>query len=99
RVAQAPSAPPHDGLFNIDSLPAALLAQRPDVFDADRAVAAASAEVGGAQAQRYPRLSLGGSIGTAHIHTQGSGFDLNTWTIGPLALTLPLFDGGRRVAD
>lgn len=25
--------------------------------------------------------------------------DFNTWSIGPLSLTVPLFDGGRRAAD
>jgi outer membrane protein TolC len=61
-------------------------------------VAAASAEVGSAQAQRYPRLSLSGSVGSAWVRANGVTTDLNTWTIGPLALSVPLFDGGRRAA-
>lgn len=82
----------------IASMPAQTLTQRPDVFAAEREVAAASAEVGGAQGQRYPRLSLSGSIGKANFRTGGTSTDLSTWSIGPLALSLPVFDGGRRAA-
>lgn len=97
-AGQAPPAAP-DALFAIAALPAQVLAQRPDVYGAEREVAAASADVGSAQAQRYPRLGLSGSIGTAWIRQGGATTDLNTWTIGPLALSVPLFDGGRRAAQ
>ena len=50
-------------IVSIASVPADVLAQRPDVFSAGREVAAASADVGSAQAARYPRLGLSGSIG------------------------------------
>lgn len=88
-----------DTLFAIAALPAQVLAQRPDLYNAEREVAAASADAGSAQAQRYPRLSLSGSIGAAWVRTGGATIDLNTWTIGPLALNVPLFDGGRRAAQ
>jgi multidrug efflux system outer membrane protein len=83
----------------ISALPAQTLAQRPDVFNAEREVAAASAEVGSAQAERYPRLALQGSVGVANFRTGGENTKLDTWTIGPLALTLPVFDAGRRKAN
>ena len=95
----APVAAAPDTLFAIAVLPAQVLAQRPDVYNAERDVAAASADVGSAQAQRYPRLSLSGSVGTAWVRAGGVTTDLNTWTIGPLALSLPLFDAGRRAAQ
>ena len=82
----------------ISAVPAQTLAQRPDVFNAEREVAAASFEVGSAQAERYPRLSLQGSIGAANFRTGGGATRLATWSIGPLALTLPVFDAGRREA-
>jgi multidrug efflux system outer membrane protein len=85
--------------IEISALPAQTLAQRPDVFNAEREVAAASADVGSAQAARYPRLSLQGAIGAANFRTGGENTKLDTWTIGPLALTLPLFDAGRRSAN
>jgi NodT family efflux transporter outer membrane factor (OMF) lipoprotein len=85
--------------IEISALPAQTLAQRPDVFNAERDVAAASADVGSAQAQRYPRLALQGSVGAANFRTGGENTKLDTWTIGPLALTLPVFDAGRRRAN
>ncbi len=91
-----PAMPP--ALFAIQALPAQVLAQRPDVFTAEREVAAASAEVGNAYAQRYPRLTLTGSIGPAYLRMNGVGTNFNTWSIGPLSLSLPIFDGGRRAA-
>jgi len=99
RVDPAPTQPPPQTLFAIDRLPAAVLAQRPDLFNADRNVAAAAAEVGSAQARRYPRLTLNGSVGVASFSAQGVDMDVQTWSIGPLAVTLPLFDGGRHRAD
>jgi NodT family efflux transporter outer membrane factor (OMF) lipoprotein len=83
----------------IAALPAQTLSQRPDVYGAERAVAAASADIGSAQAQRYPRLSLSGLVGAANFRSAGTSTSLTAWSIGPLALTLPLFDGGTRRAN
>ncbi len=86
-------------IISIASVPADVLAQRPDVFSAGREVAAASADVGSAQAARYPRLGLSGSIGATQARALGTTVTLDTWSIGPLTLSLPLFDGGRRAAN
>ncbi len=83
----------------IASVPAQLLAQRPDVFQAAREVEAASADVGTARAQRLPRLSLNGSIAVGHARISGASADVQTWSIGPVGLTLPIFDGGRGAAN
>ncbi|WP_229257859.1 efflux transporter outer membrane subunit [Duganella margarita] len=83
----------------IAELPARTLSQRPDVFTAEREVAAASADVGNAQAQRYPRLTLSGSVGVANFRAGGDSTQTDTWTIGPVALSLPVFDAGRRRAN
>ena len=99
KVALAQSPRAQAAIFSIASVPADALAQRPDVFSAARDVAAASADVGSADAQRYPRLSLGGSIGASNFRSGGASASLTTWSIGPLALSVPLFDGGRRAAD
>ncbi|WP_397408659.1 efflux transporter outer membrane subunit [Polaromonas sp.] len=99
KVAAAPDLTAQVAMISIASVPASALAQRPDVFNAEREVAAASAEVGSAQAERYPRLSLSGAIGSSRFRATGVTTTLDTWSIGPLALTLPLFDGGRRAAD
>jgi NodT family efflux transporter outer membrane factor (OMF) lipoprotein len=86
-------------LPNISSVPAQVLSQRPDLYAAEREVAAASADLGSAQAQRYPRLMLNGSVGTLNYSTLGTTTDLSTWSIGPVSLSLPLLDGGRRAAN
>lgn len=83
----------------IDSVPARLLAQRPDVYAAETAVAAASADVGAAEADRYPRLTLQGSVAALQLRSGGLQQSLQTWTIGPVALSLPIFDGGVRAAN
>jgi len=83
----------------ISSLPARTLTQRPDVFTAEREVDAASANLGSVEAQRYPRLTLSGSVGVARFRAAGLSDDLSTWSIGPLALSMPIYDGGRRAAN
>jgi NodT family efflux transporter outer membrane factor (OMF) lipoprotein len=83
----------------VSSVPAQVLAQRPDLYAAERELAAASADLGAAQAQRYPRLMLNGSVGALNYSSQGTTTDLSTWSIGPVTLSLPILDGGRRVAN
>jgi NodT family efflux transporter outer membrane factor (OMF) lipoprotein len=84
--------------FEVRAVPATLLAQRPDLAAAERALAAASADVGVAEGDRYPRLSLAGSVGPLRLDAGQVGATLSTWSIGP-TLTLPVFDGGRRAAN
>jgi len=84
---------------SVASVPADMLVQRPDVYAAELAVAAASADVGANDAQRYPKLSLSGSIARVNFRVAGVSESLNTWTVGPVALTLPIFDGGTRAAN
>lgn len=91
--------PDESALPPVVALPARLLQQRPDLYQAEREVAAASAEIGSAQAQRYPRLTLNGSIAAGLVRVGGVTSDAQTWSIGPVAVTLPLFDGGRRAAN
>jgi multidrug efflux system outer membrane protein len=83
----------------ISGVPAEVLAQRPDVYSASRSLAAASFEVGSARAQRYPRLSIAGSILTNRSRTRVFNQNFDTWSVGPLALTVPLFDGGASQAN
>lgn len=64
---------------------AVLLARRPDVRAAERRLAAATARIGVATADLYPRISFGGSIGSTGAGL-GNIFGANplTWLIGPL---------------
>ena len=64
---------------------AGLLARRPDVRAAERRLAAATARIGVATADLYPRITLGGSIGqtSTGLGNLFGGGPLN-WLIGPL---------------
>lgn len=94
-LAPARARLPEPQAFAVAAVPAQVLAQRPDLAAAERAVAAAAAEAGAAQADRYPRLMLTGSIGRSALHRAGDTFLVSTWSIVP-ALAAPLFDAGRR---
>jgi len=85
--------------LDVPALPAATLAQRPDVFAAARQVAATAHEVGSVNAQRYPRLTLAGNIGLARFEAGNQAINLTSWSIGPLQLSVPVFDAGRRRAN
>jgi outer membrane protein, multidrug efflux system len=87
-----------DGLFNIAELPGQVLVQRPDVFMAQSDVIAAAYDVDAAKAARWPRLSLAGFVGRGRSEIQGKTTEMEVWTAGPLALSLPLLDWGRRGA-
>jgi len=83
----------------LGSLPAQTIAQRPDVFAAERDVFKAAALVAGAQAQRWPRLTINGSIGPAQFGIAGVDKNLTTWSLGPVSLMIPIFDAGQRQAN
>jgi len=80
------------------AIPSQALMQRPDIRAAERNLAAASADIGLAEADRFPRLALNGSLGYSVSGTSGSGsLSFGSWSFGP-SLSLPIFDGGRRAA-
>jgi outer membrane protein, multidrug efflux system len=84
--------------FAVQSLPVALLSQRPDLVAKERALAAANAGIGVAEASRYPRLSLSGSIARSAVASGGAQVSSTPWSFGP-SLSLPLFDGGAAKAS
>ena len=90
---------PRPARFSVGSVPANVLAQRPDVAAAERDVAVASADIGVKEADRFPRLALAGNINPGRSRLDGSpAISVITWSIGP-TLNLPLLDGGRRTAN
>ncbi len=91
RDAPIPALPPQANV----GLPVDLLRRRPDIRSAERQLAAATAQVGAATADLYPKFSLIGNIGLQSISasdwfTGRSRF----WSIGP-TITWPVFDAGR----
>jgi NodT family efflux transporter outer membrane factor (OMF) lipoprotein len=76
------------------SLPAQLVAQRPDVLQAEANLHAASAQIGIAIANRLPNLTLTADAGSTalsidKVFSSGTGF----WGLGAAAMA-PLFQGG-----
>ena len=98
RLAPASARLPQPQRFQVDRLPAEVLRQRPDLAALERELAAASADIGKAEAARYPNLSLAGSIGPLRSEASGVTVSATTWSIGP-TLNIPLFDAGRRAAN
>jgi len=78
-------------------MPSDLLRRRPDIRRAERQLASATAQVGVATADLYPKFSLVGSAGLESIaasdfFTAGS----KLWSFGP-SITWPIFQGGQIV--
>lgn len=91
----APDAIPVPRSATITTMPAATIEQRPDVAVAERNVAAASAAIGVAVAQRLPSLTLAGAIG---VNKAAGTSSVGTWSFGP-TVSLPLFNGGALIAE
>ena len=101
-LGQAPTAVPRGGslvqavsaLKVPDSIPATLVARRPDVQQAERGYAAATARIGAAQAARLPTFSITGSYGSQATGTSNL-FD-SSREVYQLqgAISVPIFTGG-----
>lgn len=96
-ILEEGGALPAPTIEGFSSLPAQVLAQRPDVAAAERQLAAASANIGVATAEFLPSISLAGSIGINTTTTGGGTLSARNWSFGP-TISLPIFDGGRRAA-
>jgi multidrug efflux system outer membrane protein len=96
----APEAPlPARPAWLPETLPSDLLRRRPDIRRAERQLAAATADIGVATAELFPRFSLTGLLGLQSVSlgdlvSAGSRY----WTVGP-TVSWPLFDAGRARAD
>lgn len=90
-AAPIPALPPEARV----GLPAELLRRRPDIRRAERQLAAATAQVGAATADLYPKFSLLGTFGLQSI-SAGDWFTAQSrfWSIGP-TIRWPIFDAGR----
>ena len=98
RLATRAARLPQPASFALNTLPAATLAQRPDLAAAERELQASAADVGVAEAARWPQLTIGGNLGIGLVRTGGSTSDALTWGFGP-NLSLPIFNRGRLQAQ
>jgi NodT family efflux transporter outer membrane factor (OMF) lipoprotein len=91
REAPIPTLPPQVPV----GLPSDLLERRPDIRRSERELAAATARIGVATSELFPRFSLTGSFGSQtddmqHFLDRKSLF----WSVGP-TMSWPVFDAGR----
>lgn len=89
--AAVPAVPPEVPV----GLPSDLLRRRPDIRAAESAVHAATARIGVATADLFPRFSLSGSLGIQGPRAGSLGTANNhSWSIGP-SVNWPIFSGGQ----
>lgn len=76
-------------------LPSQLTERRPDIRQAEAQLHAATAAIGMAQADFFPRITLSGSLAIQALQFKNLGnWDARTYGFGP-SITLPIFEGGR----
>ncbi len=79
-------------------LPSSLLERRPDVLQAEAQLAAATARIGVAKSDFFPRVFLTGAAGVGGIAVDGQWFGpQGLFAIGP-SFTVPIFNSGRVAA-
>ena len=91
RAAPIPPTPPEIPV----GLPSDLLRRRPDIRRAEAQLHAATARIGVATADLFPKFNLAGSFGfSASDVTRIDRWTSNFWSWGP-TVTWPIFAGGR----
>ena len=76
-------------------IPADIIRRRPDLRSSERALAAATARIGVAEAMMYPRLKLAGTFAfTASNFSDVWQWSSQTYSAGP-SITWDVFNGGR----
>jgi NodT family efflux transporter outer membrane factor (OMF) lipoprotein len=76
-------------------VPSELVQRRPDIRKAEAQLHAATAAIGMAKADFYPRISLNGSAGFQSLQlTNLADWASGQFVVGP-SITLPIFEGGR----
>lgn len=99
RMQERTSRLPQPAGIAVNEVPAATIAQRPDLYSAAQAVLAASADFSNLQAQRLPRITLTGNISHSRFSTDNATVEGRVWSLGPLQVSLPIFDAGVRRAN
>ena len=76
-------------------VPSELARRRPDIREADAQLHAATADIGQAEADFLPKVTLSGSAGLQSLQLKNLGnWGAKMYSIGP-SITLPIFEGGR----
>ena len=83
-----------EGVLAVKAVPMDAIRQRPDVARAQANWVAAAEGVGVARANMLPSLSFSGSWLRNRLSTGGNATSFNTWSIGPLSVTVPVVGRG-----
>ncbi|WP_323992593.1 efflux transporter outer membrane subunit [Nguyenibacter sp. L1] len=76
-------------------VPSELARRRPDIRQAEAQLHSATAQVGEAVAEFYPRVTINAGFGFQSLSFRDLGFwNAKTWNVGP-SISLPIFQGGR----
>ena len=93
-LAAAQPIPPVPPLVPV-GLPSELARRRPDIRQAEAQLHAATAGIGAAEADFYPRVTLSGSASLQALQFKDLGnWDSHGFGIGP-GISIPIFEGGR----
>jgi outer membrane protein TolC len=77
-------------------VPSEIARRRPDIRRAEARLHAATAEIGVAVADLYPRITLTGSFVQQSLNASDlTEWGSRQWSVGP-SISLPIFDGARR---
>lgn len=93
QLSDAPPLPRHEALqamLSVHALPAEVIRQRPDVYRAQQDLIAAAEGVNVSRAALWPSLSLSGNVMRNRFSGGGTDITLNSWSVGPFTLSLPL---------
>ncbi len=94
-TAPMPTTPPQVPV----GLPSELLRRRPDIRRAEAQLHAATAQIGVATADLYPKFSLTGTIGIAASNSKAlDTWSNRNWSIGP-SVSWDIFNAGRTQAN
>ena len=102
RLVERSALQPQPAAIVVSTLPASLLSQRADLAASARDIVAAASDQAQAQARERPQVSLSGSLAgsLAGVSLRSGGVSSSgaTWSLGPLVVSFPIFDGGARAA-
>ncbi|MEZ5706167.1 MAG: efflux transporter outer membrane subunit [Burkholderiaceae bacterium] len=96
-LAEAPavaSSAALEAMLAVQAVPMDAIRQRPDVARAQANWVAAAQGVGVAKAAMLPNLSFSGSWLRNRFSTASETSNFNTWSVGPLSMTIPLVGRG-----
>lgn len=94
RLSQQKIIPPVPPQVPI-GLPSELVQRRPDVREAEASLHVATAEVGVAEGDFYPKVTIDARMGFQSLSIKDLGFwSARAWNVGP-TISIPIFEGGK----